>query len=133
MSAPALAPAPPLDELAALYDRYKRLALATGATLVLGEPPAPLAGAAAELRGDSLAARDRGEGGPLAGQLEACVTAAGELHDLVAAACAGDVSDEAADRVRASHSRLRHEVWKVMPCEYVPCSGAHRHDHRHER
>ena len=25
------------------------------------------------------------------------------------------------ERVRASHRRLRREIWDVQPCEYVPC------------
>jgi hypothetical protein len=28
-------------------------------------------------------------------------------------------------KVRDSHKRFRAEVWKVLPCEYAPCSAAH--------
>ena len=117
-----------------LYGRYKRAALATGATLLLDEDPAPLAKAAAGLLADSRAAL-AGADGAVAAPLEACVRASAELHALLARAVADGSSIGAADadRVRASHSDLRREVWKVIPCEYVPCSGVHRHDHRHER
>jgi hypothetical protein len=133
MSVPVLAE-PGLDELGALYGRYKRLALATGATLVLGEDPAALADAAAALLADSRTARGGGGGG-LASPLSACVCAADELHALLVRAAADPSRVGAADtdRVRATHSSLRREVWKVIPCEYVPCSAVHRHDHRGER
>ena len=36
------------------------------------------------------------------------------------------------ERVRADAPRLRQEVWKVIPCEYVPCSIARGHGHAHE-
>jgi hypothetical protein len=132
MSAPALAE-PGLDELGELYGRYKRLALAAGATLVLGEHPAALADATAALLADSRDAL--AAGGALAPALSACVLAAAELHALLVRAGADPSAVGAADtdRVRATHSRLRREVWKVIPCEYVPCSVVHRHDHRHER
>ena len=130
MSVPVLAE-PGRDELGELYGRYKRLALATGATLVLGEDPAALADAAAALLADSRAARAAG-GGALAPALSACVRAAGELHALLVRALegAGAVGAADTDRARATHSSLRREVWKVIPCEYVPCSAVHRHDHR---
>jgi len=134
MSAPAVAEASPERELRELYARYKGLALATGATLLLDASPDRLAVEAGELLTACrrAAARPRGA---CSTQLDACVVAAQELHELLL--CAAEdperIGPDDTERVRTSHGRLRREVWKVFPCEYVPCSGAHRHSHAQER
>jgi hypothetical protein len=134
MNAPAVAEASRERELRELYSRYKGLALATGATLLLGAAPERLAVEAGELLIACRRAAAR-SGAACASQLEACVTAVQELHELLLRAVEDAELIGAADteRVRASHSRLRREVWKVIPCEYVPCSGAHRHSHAEQR
>ena len=96
-----------------LYGRYKRLSLAAGAALVLDVHDDALEPEASALLADARAAA--AADGMHAHQLEACVEAAAALHDLVAG---GDGEVEA---VRETHRRLRREVWKVIPCEYVPC------------
>lgn len=96
-----------------LYGRYKRLSLAAGAALVLDVRDEALEPEAAALLADARAAA-AADGGD-APQLEACVEAAAALHDLIVR---GDGGVEA---VRETHRRLRREVWKVIPCEYVPC------------
>lgn len=104
------------DQVRDLYGRYKLLALAAGAALVLDAPLQPLESEVGGLLADAKSA--------LAGedthrtQLRACVDAARELHDLVAH---GDGDVEA---VRRTHKHLRREVWKVIPCEYVPCCAS---------
>ena len=134
MSAPPLLERSREHELRELYARYKGLALATGAALLLEADPGRLLGESAALLEDCgrAASEPRADHAP---QLEACVSAARELHELLLRAGEdGDlIGPEDTERVRASHSRLRREVWKVFPCEYVPCSGAHRHRHAHER
>lgn len=96
-----------------LYGRFKHLALSAGATLVLEQPTALLEREIAALAEEArIAAADAGEHRP---QLEACAEAAQELHALLRR---GGVDVEPA---RLAHKRLRREVWKVIPCEYVPC------------
>ena len=134
MSATAVADASPEREMRELYSRYKGLALATGATLLLAAEPDRLAVEAGELLTSCRRAAARARGA-YSSQLDACVVAAQELHELLLRA-AEDVEligPDDTERVRASHGRLRREVWKVFPCEYVPCSGAHRHHHAQER
>jgi hypothetical protein len=109
-----------------LYGRYKALALAAGARLVLAEAPEALAAEAEVLIADchSVAAS-----GPeaLRPQLAACVTAAEGLRVLVGGSEPNEADIEA---VRLTHKQLRSEVWKVIPCEYVPCCAPARHEHR---
>jgi hypothetical protein len=121
-----------IDELAGLYGRYRALALAAGAALVLGGGTGELAGPVRDLLADCRTA-SRG-GGALRAQLAACEQAAAELVALVTRAGGepGAVSAADTERVRASHRRLRQEVWKVIPCEYVPCSIARGHAHADE-
>jgi hypothetical protein len=103
-----------------LYRRYKHLALATGAALVLEAPVVELETDAAGLVADARSAL--ATGGEHEPQLPACLDAATELHALLARC--GDV-----EAARLSHKRLRREVWKVIPCEYVPCcASAHGHE-----
>ncbi len=129
-----VADAPATRELGELYGRYKALALATGAALVLDAHPGELAARAGELLSDCRAAAAVGDR-VLAGQFAACVRAAQELDRLLARAVIDAASVTALDteRVRVTHRGLRREVWKVIPCEYVPCGAAHRHDQANER
>jgi hypothetical protein len=117
----------PVDEqrLNELYGRYKALALAAGARLVLDEEPETLSGEVGALVADCRAAAASGAG-TLAPQLAACLTAAEGLGALV-----GDSAPTEADvkAARATHKQLRSEVWKVIPCEYVPCCASPRHVH----
>ena len=104
----------------ALYGRFKHLALAAGATLVLEQPTARLEIEVAALADEArAAAADSGEHRP---QLQACVEAAEELHALLRR---GGIDVEPA---RIAHKRLRRDVWKVIPCEYVPCCAGTVHD-----
>jgi hypothetical protein len=115
------APVGPDVRVRELYERYKSLALAAGATLVLGEPRQELAAEALELLTEARAALADHPSRGL--QLEACVRAAEELHHLLA----GEGFD--VEGVRETHKRLRREVWKVVPCEYVPCCASTGHTH----
>jgi hypothetical protein len=116
----------PEHELNELYARYKALALAAGAALILDSDVERLAGEVKALLDDARRAR-RGSSA-LAPQLSACVEAAAGLGRLLADAPASTAALEAA---RASHRRLRREVWNVLPCEYVPCCAGG--DAHHER
>ena len=133
MSAPA-AEVSNERELQQLYGRYKALALATGATLLLDASPDELETQAAELLEDCRRAAVSTDA-EYATQHEACTTAARELHGLLLLACEdrGLIGPDEIAPIRATHSALRREVWKVFPCEYVPCSGAHRHSPPHDR
>jgi hypothetical protein len=116
--------APPdnVRALGELYSRYKALALAAGAALVLDDEAAELVHDARELSQD---ARELASNPPdgLESQFRACALAADELH-LLLAGCRDQPGNPPLlrlRRVRTTHSRLRSEVWKVIPCEYVPC------------
>ena len=113
-------------ELLALYARYKRLALGTGAGLMLGAVPTELVEETRVLVADCRCAAAAAPHGRLAPLFEACTEAAVALHDLVLSGREGSlrVPDECLREVRTSHSRLRQEIWTVAPCEYVPCSAA---------
>lgn len=113
------------QELNRLYGRYKTLALAAGARLVLDEAPESLAGEVGALVADCRLAAALGPE-TLAPQLAACVTAAEGLRALVGGASPSEADVEA---VRLTHKQLRSEVWKVIPCEYVPCCATARHEH----
>jgi hypothetical protein len=130
----AVADPSPERELRERYARYKGLALAAGASLLLDVDPDQLAAEAGELLEDCRRAAAAPDGA-YAPQLDACVAAAAQLHEFLLRATedADLIGPEDTERVRASHSLLRREVWKVFPCEYVPCSGAHRHSHAQER
>jgi len=93
-----------------LYRRFKSLAVAASAALILGERVDELRPVADELHRDA------------AGTV--CEEPAAQLRRLVY----GEVSDAELDAVRSSHRRLRREVWTTQPCEYVPCcAGTHHH------
>jgi len=90
-----------------LYRRFKSLAAAASAALILGE------------RVDELQRDAAGT---------ACEEPAARLRQLVHGALDGEVSDAQLDAVRNSHRSLRREVWTTQPCEYVPCcAGTHNH------
>ncbi len=114
-------------ELRELYTRYKGLALATSAALILDESLGALLEEADALVEDCRTAVLPAE---LEVQLEACAAAAADLRGLLVLAAddPASVSAAAIQSVRATHSRLRREVWKVLPCEYVPCSASHAHE-----
>ena len=114
------------EQLNRLYGRYKALALSAGARLVLAEAPESLAGEVGALVADCRSAVASGPEA-LRPQLAACVTAAEGLRALVADAAPTEADVEAA---RQTHKQLRSEVWKVIPCEYVPCCAPARHEHR---
>ena len=116
-------------ELQDLYGRYKTLVLAVSAALMLDEPFEDVAREADLLAADCVAAARSAD--CFAAQFAACVTAAEELSELLDRMVGEDWSEAQLDALRASHSRLRHEVWNVLPCEYVPCCApAHAHLHR---
>jgi hypothetical protein len=119
MSATAVRPE---QELLRLYERYKALTLAATAALILAQPVGELRVQASALLGECRAA---GERPPAA----ACSAAAEDLCELLRLAEAGEDTGALLERARASHRRLRHEIWDVRPCEYVPCcvSDAHAH------
>jgi hypothetical protein len=115
-------------ELLALYARYKRLALGTGAGLMLDAVPTEFVEETRALVADCHRAAAAAPHGPLTALFEACTGAAVALHDLVLCGREGSrrVPDERLRAVRASHSRLRRAIWTVTPCEYVPCAAADR-------
>jgi hypothetical protein len=115
-------------ELLALYARYKRLALGTGAGLMLDAVPTELVEETRALVADCRRAAAAASHGPLAPLFDACTGAAVALHDLVLSGREGScrVPDERLRAARASHSRLRRAIWTVTPCEYVPCSAANQ-------
>jgi hypothetical protein len=115
-------------ELLALYARYKRLALGTGAGLMLDAVPAKLVEETRVLVADCRRAAAAAPHGPLTPLFEACTGAAVALHELVLSGQEGSlhVPDERLRAARASHRRLRQGVWTVTPCEYVPCAAADR-------
>jgi thioredoxin-like negative regulator of GroEL len=114
----AVATPAPEQELQELYARSKALTLAVAAALVLEADRAGLAEEADRLLDDALDARSRAA--HLAPQLAACVDAARDLRGLLG----GGAPEADVDRARASHRRLRREVWRVLPCDYVPCCAA---------
>jgi hypothetical protein len=116
-------------QLLALYARYKHLALGTGAGLMLDAIPTELVEETRALVADCRRAAAAAPHGPLTPLFEACTGAAVALHDLVLSGREGSgrVPDERLRAVRASHSRLRREIWTLTPCEYVPCSAANQH------
>jgi hypothetical protein len=97
-----------------LYRRFKSLAVAASAALILGERVDELRLVADELQRDAAGT--------------SCEEPAARLRQLVHGALSGEVSDAELDAVRNSHRSLRREVWTTQPCEYVPCcAGTHHH------
>jgi hypothetical protein len=112
-------------ELERLYRRFKALALGVSAALMLDRGLGKLAEDSASLLQESLRAAEQTDdpGSPFG----ACVAAAMALCALVQRAAAGEPTAVELAELRTAHTRLRREVWAVVPCEYVPCcvSGAH--------
>jgi hypothetical protein len=104
-----------VDETLELYGRFKSLAVAASAALILGESLDGLAAALAELDVDAA-------GTP-------CAEPARSLLELAARAGVDGVTEADLDAVRTAHRSLRRELWTTHPCEYVPCcaDGAHAH------
>jgi hypothetical protein len=105
-----------VDETLELYGRFKSLAVAASAALILGEALDELASAVEELDRDAA-----GTG---------CAEPARRLRLLVDRAAAGEAVDADLDAVRESHRLLRRDVWTTHPCEYVPCCAAGVREHR---
>ena len=102
------------------YGRFKHLALAVGAALVLEQPTALLESEVDALIDEArTAAPGSGEYRP---QVEAGVEASEELQALLRRR-GSDV-----ESARLAHKRLRRSVWTVIPCEYVPCCARTAHD-----
>ena len=109
----------------------RALALATAAALMLESGLGELASEADRLLED-CARRPQDRASMLEPQLGACVDAARDLRRLlVEPLLAARRLDAVLDQARASHRRLRREVWRVLPCEYVPCcASGHAHAER---
>ena len=105
-----------VDETFELYGRFKSLAVAASAALILGQRLDELAEAVEELECDAT-----GTG---------CAEPARQLRLLVDRAAAGEAVEDDLDAVRESHRLLRRDVWTTHPCEYVPCCAAGVHEHR---
>ena len=105
-----------VDESLDLYGRFKSLTVAASAALILGEPLDAVRPAVEELVRDAV-----GTG---------CAEPARRLRALVDRAAAGGSVDADLDALRASHRRLRRDVWTTHPCEYVPCCASGVHEHR---
>jgi hypothetical protein len=100
----------------ALYRRYKALALAAGAALVLGASVDDLAEAVGALEEDAIGTH--------------CAEPASALRRLLDRARAGEDVVADVEDVRASHRSLRRRIWTTQPCEYVPCCAGGPHEHR---
>jgi hypothetical protein len=115
------------QELERLYQRYKALTLATTAALILERPLDDLALEADRLRGECRSAAASAAGA--AELFDDCICAAGHLGELLRLASLGVPTSAQLDRVRASHRRLRRQVWDLHACEYVPCCVSEVHQH----
>lgn len=116
-------------ELQDLYGRYKTLVLAAAAALMLDQPFADVVRETQRLVDDCLTAER--SAACFDEQFAACVAATEELAHLLDVAGDGGLTSVHLDVVRASHSRLRREVWDVLPCEYVPCCAGSANTHLH--
>jgi hypothetical protein len=96
-----------------LYRRFKSLAVAARAALILGERIDELQPVADELHRDAAGT--------------SCEEPAARLRQLVHGALSGEVIDAELDALRTSHRSLRREVWTTEPCEYVPCCAGTNH------
>jgi hypothetical protein len=122
-----------VSELAGLYSRYKGLALAVGAGLLLhhDEDSSGLGAETLRLAADAGRAREAHTAGANTTAARACHEAALALHRL--AVSAPGASDHAAliEEVRDTHKALRSQLWDVVADQYAPC-GAHSHRHTQE-
>jgi hypothetical protein len=115
-----------VSELAHLYGRYKGLALAVGAGLILDDG-ADLAAETLRLAADAGRAREREPGAAAS----ACHQAALDLHRLAVASPTAAGHAQLIEQVRAGHKALRSHLWDDIADQYAPC-GAHPHHHRQE-
>jgi hypothetical protein len=115
-----------VSELADLYGRYKGLALAVGAGLILDDG-ADLGAETLRLAADAGRAREH-DPSAAAG---ACHRAALDLHRLAVAAPGAAGHAGLIAQVRASHQIMRLELWDAIAHQYAPC-GAHPHRHMEE-
>jgi hypothetical protein len=128
-----------VSQLAGLYSRYKGLALAVGAGLILDDgadltaETLRLAADAGRVR-ETYEARVHGEADAPAdpnghsAAAQACHRAALDLHRLAAAAPGSPGHSALIEQVRASHKALRALLWDDIADQYAPC-GAHPHGH----
>jgi hypothetical protein len=103
-------------ETVELYRRYKSLALAASAAVILGERLDDIADAVDELSREAI-------GTPCAEPLH-------KLRQLVDSERAGGSTEADVEQVRSSHRSFRREVWLIQPCEYVPCCAGGAHGRR---
>lgn len=103
-------------ETVELYQRYKSLALAASAAVILGERLDGIVAAVDELSREAV-------GTP-------CAEPAHTLRKLVDRERAGVSTEADVEEVRSSHRSLRREIWLTQPCEYVPCCAGGAHDRR---
>lgn len=119
-----------MSGLAGLYSRYKGLALAVGAGLILnGDGEAGSLGAETlRLAADAGRAAETDQT-PAA---RACHRAALDLHRLAVAVPGTPGHAALIEQVRASHKALRSLLWDDIADQYAPC-GTHAHAHRHSQ
>jgi hypothetical protein len=121
-----------VSELAGLYSRYKGLALAVGAGLILdadGETGS-LGAETLRLAADAGRARETHDAHAGATAARACHQAALDLHRLATAAPGAPDHAALIAQVRASHKALRALLWDDIAHQYAPC-GADPHPRRH--
>ncbi|MGH3025153.1 MAG: hypothetical protein ACRDLR_01750 [Gaiellaceae bacterium] len=118
----------PERALQSLYGRYKGLAISAAAAVIMEAPLDGLTASVEKLRCDCREAVRPGCEYPA--QLAACSEASAALLGFLRRARQRDVSDAELEQVRTTHLELRREVWRVLPCEYVPCCADEHHIHR---
>jgi hypothetical protein len=119
-----------VTELAGLYSRYKGLALAIGAGLILDDG-ADLSAETLRLAADAGRLREAHDAHEVHAAHEACHRAALDLHRLATAAPVTPGHTALIEQVRASHKALRALLWDDIADQYAPC-GAHPHRHPEE-
>lgn len=121
-----------MSELAGLYSRYKGLALALGAGLILDDG-ADLAAETMRLAADAGRARDTHEADGDAAAARACHQAALDLHRVATAAPGTPGHAALIEQVRASHKALRALLWDDIAHQYAPCGAdPHRDTQEHD-
>jgi hypothetical protein len=119
-----------VSELAALYSRYKGLALAVGAGLILDDG-AELGAETLRLAADAGRLRETHGTHENHEAAEACHRAALDLHRLATSAPGTTGHAALIEQVRASHKAFRALLWDDIADQYAPC-GAHLHRHPEE-
>jgi hypothetical protein len=118
----------PQSALQSLYGQYKALAISAAAAVIV---EAPLDGLVVST--EALLVECSEEAAPdceYEAQLAACAHACAALRDFLRRAHEHGVSTSELEQVRTTHRELRREVWRVLPCEYVPCCADEHHIHR---